>query len=292
MTQVDAGGAAAREGLTSESLARDLRTLGVNPGQVLLVHASMRRIGWIQDGAAGVVAALREALGATGTLVVPTQTADNSDTSRLYLARTAGMTDEEITRFRAAMPPFDVQTTPATGMGRIAEEVRRTPGAVRSEHPQTSFAALGPLAGTLMAGHDPGCHLGESSPIGRLYEAGAWILLLGVGYDACCAFHLGEYLYTAKPPRRTYRYVTTEGGRAGWREAEDVVLDDSDFAALGAAFDMTGNPIPGRVGAGECRLASLKSAVDFAAEWLREHRRPTEHQPHQAPRPEGVLRGS
>jgi len=268
MTNAPAMGA----GLTRESLVRDLRALGIGAGEVLLVHASLRRVGWVNGGAAEVVAALREVLGEPGTLVVPTQTADNSDTSRQHLARIAGMSDDEIQRFRAAMPPFDAQTTSATGMGQIAEQVRCTPGAVRSTHPQTSFAALGPLAAPLLAGHAPDCHLGEESPLAQLYKAGARLLLLGVDYSACCAFHLGEYRYTATPPIQPYGCVVTANGRAQWRRYYDVVLDDSDFRDLGAAFEATGQVIRGTVGSANCRLADVVAAVDFATNWLAEHR--------------------
>ena len=265
-------GTAKPDWLTSESLIQDLRDLGVAPGRVLLVHASMRSIGWVRGGAPTVVAALRQILGDDGTLVVPTGTADNSDTSRLYLARTAGMTPDEISRFRVALPAFDPVSTPSAGMGWIAECVRLMPGTIRSAHPQTSFAALGPQAHALMAGHAPDCHFGENSPLARLYQAGGAILLLGVGYQACSAFHLAEYRYVPDPPHRTYRCVISDNGQARWWEYRDVVLHDRDFAELGAEFDQTGRAVTGRVGGADCRLASLPAAVDFAAEWLRKHR--------------------
>jgi aminoglycoside 3-N-acetyltransferase len=255
------------------SLARDLRSLGVTPGQILLVHASLRRIGRVSGGPQDVVDALRRVLGRDATLVVPASTADNSDTSRLYLARTKGMSPDEIRRYRDAMPPFTAER-PSVGMGRIAECVRTAPGAVRSQHPQTSFAALGPQARMLMTGHRLDCHLGESSPLGRLYQAGAWVLLMGVGYEACTCFHLAEYRYVSRPPRQVYRCVIAEQGQRRWWSYEDVVLDDRDFAALGAAFDQTGHVVRGYVGTAECRLIPLAVAVDFATEWLRRHRSP------------------
>lgn len=257
--------------LDRASLTRDLRSLGVIPGQILLVHASLRRIGRVSGGASDMVAALRQVLGRDATLVVPTSTADNSDTSRLYLARTKGMTADEIRRYRDTMPPFTPER-PSVGMGRIAECVRTAPGAVRSQHPQTSFAALGLRARTLMTGHRLDCHLGESSPLGRLYEAGAWVLLMGVGYEACTCFHLAEYRYLPLPPRQVYRCVIADDGQRQWWSYEDVVLDDRDFADLGAAFDQTGHVVRGYVGQAECRLIPLTAAVDFATEWLRQYR--------------------
>ena len=262
------------QALDRESLAWDLRSLGVIPGRALLVHASLRQIGWVNGGADEVVAALRQVLGRDATLVVPTSTADNSDTTRVYLARTAGMTSDEIKRYRDGMQPFTLER-PSVGMGRIAECVRTTPGAVRSEHPQTSFAALGPQAKLLMTDHQLDCHLGERSPLGRLYKAGAWVLLMGVGYDACTCFHLAEYRYTSSPPRQDYGCVIDAEGQPQWWRYEDVVLDDRDFAVLGAAFDQTGHVIRGHVGQAQCLLTPITAAVDFATKWLQEHRTAT-----------------
>jgi aminoglycoside 3-N-acetyltransferase len=265
-----AGGSHVRQ--TRQSLAADLRALGVAAGQVLLLHASLRSLGPVRGGAAAVVAAMQDVIGYEGTLAVCAGTAGNSDTSRLYLARTAGMTAEQITRYKAAMPPFDPASTPSDGMGRIAEHVRTMPGAVRSAHPQSSFAAIGPMADKLMNPHPVHCHLGDSSPLARLYETDARILLLGVGYQACSALHLAEYRYTANPPMRSYRCVIAVAGQAVWHEYTDVALDDRHLGELGADFDRAGIAARGRIGQADCRLAPLVPTVDFATEWLRRHR--------------------
>jgi aminoglycoside 3-N-acetyltransferase len=254
-------------------VADDLRRLGVAAGQVLLVHASLSSMGAVPGGAAGVVAALRRAVGPAGTLVVPTGTAGNSDTSRAFHARTAGLSPGEVDRYKAAMPAFDPASTPSEGMGQVAETVRTTPGALRSAHPQTSFAALGRLARRITEGHALDCHLGESSPLGRLYEAGASVLLIGVGYAACTALHLAEYRYLPEPPQRRYRCVVQVDGVAAWHEYQDVVLDDRDLEPIGRDFDRgTGLAVRGRVGRAECRLVPMVPMVDFAGEWLRRHR--------------------
>lgn len=283
----------ARRSVTCADMARDLRELGLAPGRTLLVSASLASIGWVEGGAGSVVAALREALGPSGSLVVPTGTADNSDTSREHLARIAGMDEAEIEKFRAEMRPFDRSATPSTGMGRISEAVRANPEAIRSHHPQTSFAALGPMAAWLMGEHALTCHLGGDSPLGKMYlmdrdelvydpaeafpvrkiyQAGAWVLLLGVDFTACTAFHLAEYLYTAHPPLRKYRCVIDDGSGGQWAEYEDVVLDDSEFEIIGKEFDSSEIPLVGKVGDADCRLMPLCETVNFAAGWLRANR--------------------
>ncbi|RPK81577.1 MULTISPECIES: AAC(3) family N-acetyltransferase [Streptomyces] len=257
-----------------DRLSAALSALGVRPGDVLLVHASLRSVGPVQGGPTAVLAALRRTVGPEGTVVVPTFTPENSDTSPHYRARVRGLDSEAREAVRASMEPFDPARTPAPSMGALAETVRTAVGAERSGHPQTSFAAIGPGAGKLLAGHRPDCHLGEDSPLARLYEADARILLLGTGYDTCTAFHLGEYR-SPGPPLRHYRCVVAPRGVRRWWEYEDVALDDGDFAALGAAFEETaadGGLRAGRVGAAECRLVRLRPAVDFATAWLTEHR--------------------
>ncbi|WP_049573894.1 aminoglycoside N(3)-acetyltransferase [Nonomuraea sp. SBT364] len=253
-------------------LRRAFAALGVQPGQVVLVHASLSALGHVDGGAPAVVAALRDLLGPHGTLAVPTGTPANSDTSPCYRAAVAGMSAGEIARHRATMPAYDPAATPTTLMGRIPEHVRQLPGALRSSHPHTSFAAVGPQAATITDGHARDCLLGERSPLARLYDAGALVLLLGVGYDRCTAFHLAEYRFRDDPPRRSYRGVVDDGRGREWCEFVDVDLDAGDFAALGAAFELAREVRRGRVGNATARLFPLAAAVDFATGWLAAHR--------------------
>lgn len=51
---------------SSSDLAAQLRRLGVRGGDMLMVHASLRAVGPVVDGAEGVVLALEEAVGGLG----------------------------------------------------------------------------------------------------------------------------------------------------------------------------------------------------------------------------------
>jgi aminoglycoside 3-N-acetyltransferase len=261
-----------------DRLATDLRALGLQPGQDLLIHCSLRRIGPVDGGAATLLNALTDVLGPAATLVVPTQTTLNSLSSPAFVAATSGLDAAGRARFIAAMPGFDPATTPSIGMGVFAEYLRTRPAAVRSDHPQVSFAALGPGARACTSVHDLNCHLGDRSPLGWLYEANADIVLLGVGYSACTAFHLAEYRLPSAPLRRYYCF-TNEGGIRVAREFTDIDLDDSDFELLGAALDSASVPDTvyavrcGPVGSAACRLMQMRVAVDFARAWMADHRR-------------------
>lgn len=258
--------------VTSGQLVRDLRRLGVEAGQTLLVHASLRSLGWVDGGAAAVVDALRKAVGEEGNVVVPASTEVNSMTSRAHRARIAKMSPDEVKSYVTEMPAFDRDTTPSGG-GAISEAVRTSEGAIRSAHPQSSFAAIGPDADYLMGDHQRESHLGEESPLAKLYKKGARVLMIGVGYKSCTAFHLAEYRYRPDPPDQTYACVVTIDGKRHWISYHDVALDDREFENIGTALEAT-EPIKiGYVGKAECRLMSMPNVVDFAVKWMVTHRK-------------------
>lgn len=254
---------------TRESISADLRALGVRPGGVLLVHSSLSSLGWVSGGALAVVQALLDVLGPAGTLVVPSQTADNRDPST-WVPRPPEAWWPAI---RETLPGFDPERSPSVRVGVISEQVRTWPGAARSAHPQTSFAAVGAHAAELMSGHATDCHLGEASPLAALEAVNAATLLLGVGFAQATAFHLAEYRQP-EPPRRIYACaVRTPGGGRRWLEYEDIVLDDHDFARLGHDFEReTDAVVAGRVGAAECRLFAIADAVAYAGKWFTRNR--------------------
>lgn len=255
-----------------DSLVGDLHALGLTPGATVLVHASLRRIGRVAGGAGGVVAALSRVLGAQGTIAVPTFTEENSQTSHAHRRRTAGLTEEQRQAYRAAMPAFDKASTVSSG-GRISEHVRLLPEAERSDHPVVSFAAVGRRAKELTADHPHESYHGERSPLGRMCAEGAAVLMAGVGWKQCTAFHLAEHRVPGRP-RTTYRFVVDDGSGPRWDGVESIYLDDSDFAALGADFERESAAVArGRLGAADARLAPMVAAVDFAVRWLPEHRR-------------------
>ncbi len=255
---------------TRDSLASDLRELGVRPGDVLLVHSSLSAIGWVVGREVAVVEALRDAVGPEGTLVVPTQTGGNSDPAEWMHPPVPESWWDTI---RAHLPAYDPATMPSAGMGAVVEAVRTWPGALRSAHPQTSFAALGTRAAALTGVHDLDCRFGRRSPLGALHAARARVLLIGAGYDSCTAFHLAETLVPAAPTEVQACAVVTERGRA-WLRYTDTVADETDFAQIGAGLDATGAVRAARVGSAVSRLFDLAGGVAYATGWIRRHRGP------------------
>lgn len=265
-----------RERHDRETLVEDLGRLGVAEGDIVLMHSSLRRIGPVVGGAGSVVRALLDVLGPRGTLVAPTFTANNSNPSRWEHTGVGSVPADRWPGIRASMPPFDPETTPSFKVGVITETIRTWPGAIRSAHPQTSFAAIGAAAEELMAAHPNDCHLGPESPLGALARSNAKILLLGVSFAICTAFHLAEYL-VGFIPQRDYECVIKYRGGRQWYRYRDVCLDDSDFERLGRDFEgsRAGTCVrQGPVGDAPGRLFSMPDAVDFARAWMSDNRSP------------------
>ncbi|KOV69783.1 aminoglycoside N(3)-acetyltransferase [Streptomyces sp. MMG1121] len=250
--------------VTRDTVATQLRLLGVKSGEILLVHSSLSSLGWVNGGAVAVVQGLLDALGPDGTLVVPTQTGDLSDPA---VWSNPPVPERWWDRIRATMPAYDPLVSPSRGVGVIPETVRTWPGALRSAHPQTSFAAVGPHAREITDGHAHDCRLGERSPLARLERRDARVLLLGAGYDACTAFHLAEYRIPA-PLVRDGR--PAPGG--GWETVTEVSITSDRFDELGHDFERDRPVVRGRVGAAGVRLFPVADAVAYAQRWLPVHR--------------------
>ncbi|MEU9561381.1 AAC(3) family N-acetyltransferase [Streptomyces sp. NPDC048161] len=252
---------------TRDSLASDFRTLGLGPGETLLLHSSLSSLGWVCGGPGVVVMALLDVLGEGGTLVVPTHSSVNSDPAYW---ENPPVPEAWWADIRTSTPAFDARTTPAVGVGVIPETVRNWPGAARSCHPQTSFAAVGPRAAAIVDGHALDCRLGEHSPLARLEEGGARVLLLGAGFDSCTAFHLAEYRVPSPQVDNSFAVMTPQGRR--WATVRDTSITSDRFDDLGAAFERERPVVRGTVGGAEARLFDLSEAVSYAEGWLPEHR--------------------
>jgi aminoglycoside 3-N-acetyltransferase len=261
---------------TVASLRADLTALGLRPGDVVLVHSSMRSIGFVVGGAQAVVQALLDTVGAAGTIVVPTHTSDNCDPS--------GWANPPVPQewwpvIREQAPGFDPARSPSRWMGVLAEVVRTWPGAARSTHPRLSFAALGAQAADITAGHRLDDALGDSSPLGAVYRLDGKVLLIGCGHDSNTSLHLAEWRRPAPPRGAHGSSIRQPDGTSRWTTWVDVLEQEDDFEDLGAAFEAAAAPAAGLVGNAETRLIAQRALVDFGTEWLAAHRTAVEARP-------------
>jgi len=254
---------------TRQSLTKDLKQLGIEPGMTLLVHSSLSAIGWVNGGPITVIQALQDALAPDGTLVMPTHSTDLSDPA---LWENPPVPEPWWAIIRKTMPPFNPISTPTRGMGRIPENFRTMTGVMRSYHPAMSFSAIGPHARYITADHPLDYPLGEESPLARIYALNGWVLLLGVGYNSNTSFHLAEYR-VPNPPTEQLGAPLTKDGKHTWITYQDVKLNADPFKALGEGFEKETDVVRGKVGSAPSRLFPLRQAVDYAAQWMRKRER-------------------
>ncbi|MBA2281781.1 MAG: AAC(3) family N-acetyltransferase, partial [Acidimicrobiia bacterium] len=137
---------------------------------------------------------------------------------------------------RDETPAFDPRLTPTAYMGAIVECFRHAPGVRRSAHPTVSFAAVGPHRDTIVDDHALDGAMGEASPLARLYDLDARVLLLGVGHANNTSLHLAEARAEPDGPWGTEGSPVLVDGERRWVTYTSHDGDASDFEACGAAF--------------------------------------------------------
>jgi aminoglycoside 3-N-acetyltransferase len=155
--------------LTKAQIKEILFSKGLRPGDHLWVHSSLRSVGPIEGGPDALLDALLEICGSEGTLAMP------AFNYRRYLP----------------FPHFDARTTPGR-TGALTEIFRQRPDTLRSLHPTHSLTAQGKHAREFLADHYKFPAFGIGSPLDRLVQAGAYVLLLGVTHLANSCIHIGE----------------------------------------------------------------------------------------------------
>ncbi|WP_042412842.1 aminoglycoside N(3)-acetyltransferase [Streptacidiphilus anmyonensis] len=259
------------------AFSADLDALGLPRDAVVLVQAAYSRVArGPRDGGGpdALIDALLDRIGPWGTLVAYAATPENSRTTPDYVRATARMTEAEREAYDAALPAFDRHTTrvsPAVGI--VSERLRRRPGARRSGHPQTSFAALGQDAEGITAEHGDE-HLGLGSPLGKLYDRDAFGLLIGVSWSRFTPFHLADYKAPTLPVKTYHAKVAVPGAPEGeWIAFRDLDLHEGHFEELGkyveVELEARRQIRRGRVGDAEATLVPIRPAVDVALAVLR-----------------------
>jgi aminoglycoside 3-N-acetyltransferase len=160
-------------GFGPAELSRALRSLGVEAGDVLMVHSAWEQLPGFHGTPKDAIDVLLEAVDPNeGTVLMPTMPFGGSAID-----------------WAAEDPLFNARRTPSA-MGLMSEVFRRGDQVVRSLHPTHSVAARGPLAQELTSDHhlsDDPC--GAETPWMRLVDVDAKILFLGATVRANTMLH-------------------------------------------------------------------------------------------------------
>ncbi len=260
-----------RKIVVKENVKEALTHVGIMQGSTIIVHASLSSMGFLCGGAQLIIEALLEGVGANGTIVMPTQSWKNLDPAY-------GVHWEEPEEWwdiiRENWPAYDKDITPTNTMGAVAEMFRKWPGTIRSNHPARSMAAWGRNADYIVSNHNLSDIFGETSPLAKLYDLDAYVLLMGVGYDKNTSIHLADVRaeYPGKHMEENSSAILVDGKRE-WVTYETLSVDGEDFNDIGAAFEKTHEVKKVMLGNTQLHLMKQRELVDFAVSWIENNRK-------------------
>ena len=167
--------------VTKEDIKASALKLGIKDGDSVIVHSSLKSLGYVEGGADAVIDGFLEAVGKDGTLIFPTLC--SQDWKHVY----------ENWHMDA---PSDV--------GYITNVFRKREGALRSNQATHSVAAMGKDAVYFTETHGqsglrPGIYgetpFAEDSPWQKMYNRNTKNVMLGVPMMYCTMRHLAEYVF-------------------------------------------------------------------------------------------------
>jgi aminoglycoside 3-N-acetyltransferase len=268
--------------VTRSGLVDDLGKLGVRVGGVAMVHCRLSALGRVVGGAEVVVRALLDALGPGGTLVAYTGWQDAPPDDVDVLA------EEERRAYLEEQPVYDARVALARrDHGRVPELLRTWPGALHSGHPEAGVAAIGALAGEIVAPHPHDDAYGGGTPYARLVELGGQVAMLGAPLDTVTLVHHAEAIAEVPDKRRVvYRYPVLENGERAWRTFSDIdtsegalpyerVIGDEDYVShLAGSALAAGCGTSAPLGEATAYLFDAPQMVDHVVGWI-EHNFPS-----------------
>lgn len=161
--------------LQQRDVEDQLKKMGIKAGDVVMLHSSLSKIGFVEGGANTVINAFLNIVGSTGTLVMPSFPAIGFNYD--YLKEN---------------PKFDAINT-VSKMGVITEVFRKMSGVKRSLHPTDPVTAFGLYAENIVSGHyGQLTPYSANSPFYKLCELNAKIVLIGVDLNSLTNLHTLE----------------------------------------------------------------------------------------------------
>lgn len=254
---------------TREVLRTQCADLGLEPGDAVMLHVSLRALGPVLSGPDSFIDAVMDAVGPRGTLLVYVGCEapyDDIGSGRYDPA------EEDF--FRRCLPPFDYQTARACrDFGAFAELFRTYPGVICSSNPGARIAAVGGAAIEMTKDHPLNFGYGPNSPFERLYLAGGKVMLVGSDPDNVSILHYAEAIAPVQD-KRTVKIETAllVDGKRQWVTYEETdtangIRDwpaDRFFAGIVDAYARTAGARTGVLGGAPTRVLDARGLVDLA----------------------------
>lgn len=238
--------------LTQNDLTREFRTLGVQPGDTLLVHSSYKAFGGVEGGPQTVIDALLDVLTPEGTLVMPNFNFD----------------------FCKGVP-WDVRSTPSH-MGILTELVRKDPRAKRVFHPIYSFAIIGKHADYLTAERYKSSY-GANSVFGKLRQLDGKMMVIGLTYTNSLTFfhHVEEMEGVDYRYMKEFTGLVTDWDGTTREETFTMLVRDiergvhTEVDPMGALMEQAGVITVRKIGEAKVCLMKANEVYEFTAREMR-----------------------
>lgn len=237
---------------------------------VVIVHSSLKSLGFVIGGAETVVMALLDWVGKDGTLVFPAFSYWLSDPEQWHYPPVASHLVDKV---RNNLPPFNVDLS-QIDTGAIPNMAARFPGSLRSIHPNSSVLSLGKHAQRIVSAQRLENSLLPDGPLGQVYALNGWVLSIGTDLSTNSSLHLAErwarggkglpYLGESWKSRVP---IETPKGRE-WVLLEKEGSCSTGFNRIEPTLRSRGVIFYGRIGRSYCQFMSQRRLIDEAVKIL------------------------
>lgn len=248
------------KGYDAAALTDALRCIGIKEGDILYVSTQLFGLGPMTgartraDLVKGFYQGIRDAIGPSGTIVVPTFT-------------------QQVGRFGV---PYVHETTESL-TGIFGEFMRGLPGARRSLHPVFSVTAIGPRAADITDDVSR-VAFGKDSAFDRLYQLGGYAVCAGFDYYSGHITSLMHYVETAFAVPYYYNKYLLAGVWAGGQRIDAPFVINVKYSSTGRSFDFhryidaladAGEIHSAQLGGGMVHAVDIKRQVDIGFDLLK-----------------------
>lgn len=250
------------------SLEKEMRRLGLIEGMTVIVHSSLSSLGWVSGGSNSVINALKNIIGDTGNIIMPTHSVDVSNPDEWYAP---SVPSEWLPIIKDSLPPFDPKTTPTFNMGSIVNNFLLHTGVKRSYHPTYSFACLGKDKDFILNNQPLSHGMGINSPLDKIYELDGFVLLLGTDYSSNSSMHLGEELSNSIKIITNSSPILKDNKRV-WETFKEIDYDSDNFNEIGNSFEKDKEKVKvNYIGNANCKLMKQRDIVNFTRDYIKKN---------------------
>jgi len=166
--------------VTKNDITNTLRSLGIEKGEILLIHSSATGLGYVEGGVDAIIDGIIDAVGNEGTILAPALT-------NPYVSFQGKL--NKLLTFR----PFSPDNIQSIITGLVPKTLINRPGAIRSAHSTHSWVALGADARALTENHELlAAPASEESPMAKALAKKGKVAFIGCDVNSNTFLHFLE----------------------------------------------------------------------------------------------------